>query len=691
MKLATALLPSLVLAIALGHADPTSAAALASSAAPAHTALTQQTTPRLVVKYRAALAKAAAASGPGLAVARDAASARLARYPLSRVKIMASGAVVYHLGAELTLEQARVVAARIAKDPAVESAEPDLRVRPHALTRDTYSDRQWPLLPRAKSLGGADFGGAWAATKGAGILVGVIDTGDVPHADLSGRVVPGYDFVSADADGTFATAGDGDGRDSDPSDPGDFCDSEGTSSSWHGLGVAGLIASNAGNNLGIAGAAPLAQVMHLRALGRCGGFLSDAADALSWSAGVHLDGIPDNTTPVHVANLSLGSEGVACPRYVQAAVDAAISRNVVVVASAGNAGVGQLASPANCQGVIAVGAHTQSGDLADYSNRGTALTLTAPGGGICMSQAIAKCLSDPPVTVSNNGVRGPVADLEGFYFAGTSASAPHVAAAVALMRSVNPDLTPAQITAILVATAKPHASDSYCAAHSDECGAGMLDAAAAVQAASSGVLSVTSSLTGRFAAAGDDVTLTASVSGGLGSSFVWTQESGKPVTMRGANTAAMSFTAPKAGGVLKFKVTATTIVGSTLTQTYTVEVNSPPKLTSTSFSVAPGKQLSATLTAQDDDGDAVVFSLVDGPNGMTISGNTLTWLASVAGSYDVRVMLTDARGVTSEATLTVTVSETPKSDGGTGGGAADVLFALMLAGALLLVRRQRTR
>ena len=199
------------------------------------------------------------------------------------------------------------------------------------------------------------------------VVVAVIDTGIVNHQDSNGagiapfsatyvpngRFLPGYDLISENNSGlgTNFVANDGDGRDPDPSDPGDWltpadkalssqCDdgSAGqTDSSWHGSHVAGIIAATANNATGVAGIGWNVRILPVRALGKCGGSLSDIAEAIRWSAGGAVAGVPANTTPAKVINLSLGV-ATACSMTMQSAVDAARAAGAVVVAATGNDG-----------------------------------------------------------------------------------------------------------------------------------------------------------------------------------------------------------------------------------------------------------------------------------------------------------------------------------------------------------------
>ena len=164
---------------------------------------------------------------------------------------------------------------------------------------------------------GIDLPGARDITLGSsGITIGVIDTGYRPHIDLTGRFVGGYDFI-----GDVRVANDGNGRDSDALDPGDWITSAEnasgyfvgcgvSNSSWHGTHVSGTIGAVSDNGIGVAGINQVSKIQPLRVLGKCGGYTSDIADAIRWSAGLPVTGIPNNNpTPDRVVNISLGGSG----------------------------------------------------------------------------------------------------------------------------------------------------------------------------------------------------------------------------------------------------------------------------------------------------------------------------------------------------------------------------------------------
>jgi serine protease len=303
-------------------------------------------------------------------------------------------------------------------------------------------------------------------------VIGLLDTGILAHADLDpARSVPGYDFIS-----DRNLANDGDGRDADFADPGDWvaageCGSGEPAelSSWHGTQVAGVIGAATDNGAGIAGVNHGSRLLMARVLGKCGGFTSDIVDALRWAAGLRVPGVPDNATPVRVINLSLGGDG-PCTRLEQDAIDEVNARGVVVVAAAGNAG-GDVAgqNPANCQGVVTVAATTRSGARAAYTNTGCGVDLSAPGASGDAGEGLP--------ALSNTGGTAPAAD-DYPLVAGTSFATAQVSGIAGLMLSVNGDLNPQQVRDILAQSARAF-PDASC--DPSLCGAGIVDASAAVR------------------------------------------------------------------------------------------------------------------------------------------------------------------------------------------------------------------
>jgi serine protease len=378
-----------------------------------------------------------------------------------------TGAHVFKLDRALPLADLQQVAAALKVNEAnIAYAEPDRKMYPLFTPNDSLYSSQWDLF---ETTGGIRDPAAWDFSTGSGVVVAVIDTGIRPHADLTGQTVAGYDMIS-----NTTVANDGDGRDNDPSDPGDWfatseCGLPGQNSSWHGTHVAGTIAAKANNAFGVAGIAFNAKVQPVRVLGKCGGYTSDIADGVIWASGGNVPGLPVNATAARVINMSLGGFG-ACDVTSQNAINSARSRGTVVVVAAGNSNQDvSNSNPANCSGVIAVAATDRYGARSYYSNYGAAVSLAAPGGDIRGST------SNGILSTLNGGTTTPGADTYAYY-QGTSMAAPHVAGVAALMLSVKPGATPDQIKAALQSSAR--AFPGVCS----QCGSGILDAAAAVAA-----------------------------------------------------------------------------------------------------------------------------------------------------------------------------------------------------------------
>ncbi len=358
------------------------------------------------------------------------------------------------------------LAAAIQEDPEVQYADPVRRAWASAAPNDPLYARQWSLND---PLTGINAETAWTLQpSAANVTVAVVDTGILPHPDLVGRVLPGYDFISDPG-----RARDGDARDPNPRDEGDWSDGEcgvTQNSFFHGLFVAGQIAANTNNGIGIAGVAGGVNILPVRTLGLCGGTFEDVLEGMMWASGVKIAGVPPNTTPAKVINMSLGGFGL-CDQSIQEAIDDALAHGAVVVASAGNETMDVASfSPANCSGVIAVAAHSVDGDLTSYSNYGRRIDVSAPGGDLPVTDLI--------VSLGNDGKTVPGNPT---YIAarGTSFSAPLVSGTAALMLARDPLLTGGRVLDVITGTSRGFPPGTICTLP-NLCGAGMLDAGAAV-------------------------------------------------------------------------------------------------------------------------------------------------------------------------------------------------------------------
>jgi len=351
--------------------------------------------------------------------------------------------------ANLNREDTLALLHQLQEQSDVAYAHPNYLLFAQAIPNDPeYSNQRWHYeairLPEA-----------WDIEKGTSspVTVAVID-GGVPtgHPDFAGKLLPGYDFYS-DA----ATSGDGDGRDPNPEDTAPSTD-------YHGSHVTGTVAAATNNSLGVAGVSWGAQVVPIRALSGGSGTLADVADALRWAAGLRVNGVPANSNPAKVINMSLGGP-VACTSApaLQQAINEASAVGAIIVVAAGNSNVdASTFTPAGCSGVVTVGATNASGSRASYSNFGSRIDLMAPGG-----EAVQPVFS----TLASGAYGGK---------AGTSMAAPHVAGVLALMKSKNPNLTVAEAVNILKETARPLSAAACNRPSGSECGAGLVDARAAL-------------------------------------------------------------------------------------------------------------------------------------------------------------------------------------------------------------------
>ncbi|MHC9014898.1 S8 family peptidase [Stenotrophomonas bentonitica] len=461
---------------------------------------------RFIVKYKdgsteVATPTALASSLKAAAAAVPAAQGRA--LGLQKLRQLAIGPTVVKADRPLDRAEAELLMRRLAADPSVEYVEVDQLMQATLVPNDARFSEQWGFGTSNASI---NVRPAWDKATGAGVVVAVIDTGITNHPDLNANLLPGYDFIS-DA----AMARDGGGRDNNPNDEGDWyaaneCGSgiPASNSSWHGTHVAGTVAAVTNNSTGVAGTAFNAKVVPVRVLGKCGGYTSDIADAIVWASGGTVSGVPANANPAEVINMSLGGGG-SCSTTYQTAINGAVSRGTTVVVAAGNSNTNVSSSvPANCANVIAVAATTSAGARASFSNYGTGIDISAPGQGI--------------LSTLNSGTTVPGSASYASYN-GTSMAAPHVAGVVALIQSVAPTaLSPAAIESLLKSTARPLPG-----ACSGGCGAGIVDADAAVTAALNGtgpgpgtgtVLQNNVPVTGLGAASGASLAYTVAVPSG---------------------------------------------------------------------------------------------------------------------------------------------------------------------------------
>ncbi|MBI3505127.1 MAG: S8 family serine peptidase [Proteobacteria bacterium] len=459
----------------------------------------------LVVKFKSERGRGVHIAATPAARAADL-SARAGR-ALAHGRVMSGDSHVFRFSGPTSLADAEAAAALLRDDPDVEYAAPDRKMFPSLAPNDPHytSIPQWHLYPSSIEGGGINAPAAWDVTTGASsVVVAVLDTGILSHGDIDvARKVSGYDFVS------YTLNGDGNARDADPSDPGDYGSANecgfgepAHDSSWHGTHVAGTIGAATNNSLRVAGVNWTSKILPVRVLGKCGGDNSDIIDAIRWAAGIAVAGVPNNTNPAKVINMSLGGDG-ACDGATQSAINDATAAGALVVVAAGNSAQNASgSSPASCSNVVTVAAVGRLGEMAAYTNFGSAVAIAAPGGnGAQYVWSLGNFSDTTPGADATMGLQG------------TSMATPHVAGVASLVFSVNPALTPAQVKGILIATSRafPGGTGSDCS--TSLCGAGIVDANAAVRQVSPSASIITPS--NGAIVSGGSVSLQVATSGGV--------------------------------------------------------------------------------------------------------------------------------------------------------------------------------
>jgi len=621
-------------------------------------------------------------------------------------------------------ESAAAVMARLRSDPTVESVDVDQRRYPHALPNDPLFANQWYEQNNQPSA--VDAITAWDITTGtqrSDIVIADLDTGiRFDHPDLGPlggpKLLAGYDFITDPA-----VANDGDGRDADAADPGDWVTSADVAttkfsgctvgnSSWHGTRTAGILGAIANNSTGIAGISWGAKILPVRVLGKCGGADSDILDAMRWASGLHVDGVPDNTHPAQVINMSLGGTG-ACTSAEQIVINEVLAKGVLVVVSAGNEG-GPVDSPANCVGVAGIAGLRNVGTKVGFSSLGPEISLAAPAGN-CINTTGA-CVY-PIDTTSNAGTTTPT--INGYTdqlnpSLGTSFSAPIVSGIAALMVSANSNLTAPQLIARLQegALTFPVSADTTipnchvpagssdlqtteCNCTKQTCGAGMANAPGALRAALRPIAaialptSVSPGQNASFSAAGS-----AAACGHTIASYAWSVVGSSATAVQGANTPFATVVAPSSGSIT-VQVVVTDDAGLTDSAQVTVSANNatssapasanngscPVMASAVTVSVSPtmpsvraGGTLLFTATVGNTTNTAVTWEVAGIPGGnptvgTITSAGLYTAPSTVSGTLSETVTAISAADGSKSATVPLTVSPVSgASSGGSGGG-----------------------
>ena len=534
---------------------------------------------------------------------------------LQHLRRIATGAEVVRSSRKLDRVEAEGLMRQLAAEPNVEYVEVDQIMKALLTPNDTRYNEQWGYFG---ATGGIKANEAWDVTTGAGVVVAVIDTGIATHSDLGANILAGYDFIS-----DSAMARDGNGRDSNANDEGDWYAANecggthpASGSSWHGTHVAGTVAAVTNNAKGVAGTAYSAKVVPVRVLGKCGGYTSDIADGIIWASGGTVSGVPANANPAEVINMSLGGGGTCSATY-QNAINGAVGRGTTIVVAAGNSNVNVSGSvPANCANVVAVAATDSNGARASFSNYGTGIDVSAPGVGILSTLNSGTTVQSTESYASYNG---------------TSMAAPHVAGVVALMQAAaSSPLTPASVESTLKSTAR--ALPGAC---SGGCGAGIVNAKAAVDAVGGitpppgGTLTKGVAVTGLSAATGAYVkytmvvpsgatNLTFTTSGGTGDSDMYVKFGSQPTDTvydcrpyLSGNAETCTFAAPSAGTYYVNLKAYAAFSGVSLVGNYTVSGGGAQTYSNTTdYPIADNATVDSPITVSGRSGNAPSTSSV---------------------------------------------------------------------------------
>ncbi len=634
------------------------------------------------------------------------------------------------------------LATRLAADPSVEYAVPDLRRRALAIPDDSLyaaNNRaspavrvgQWYLRAAdTTAVSAINAEGAWDISIGiSSTRVAVLDTGVLfNHPDLLNKLLPGRNFVSSsDAMGN--------GWSADASDPGDFTAKDqcnpgepASHSSWHGTQTASLIGAQSNNALGMASVGREVMVLPIRVLGPCGGFDSDIIAAMLWAAGLSQNPVA-NPTPAKILNLSLGGTNTCSAAYADV-FSRLSAADVVTVVAAGNDEGLPVGSPANCPGAIAVAGVRHVGTKVGFSNIGPEIALAAPGGN-CVNLT-GSCLY-PIITASNSGAAEPNTAPSGYIFTdsikravGTSFAAPLVAGTAALMLSVNPSLKPAQIKNLLQLHARPFparpvdAIEPACVAPSAEpqdecycttttCGAGLLDAQAAVAAAAASVPPVvTINASATSVPLGTSVELSNNATLGQGktiTSYNWSMGSGANLASFSGGTNGATAKLDTVGkGQVTINLTVTDSAGLFTTASLLLTVGAAAvqiSIVPSATQVTVGESITLTGIATTINGRTVAdyhWSILSGGGLGAFSGEVTGPTAELstlgAGSITLQLTATDNLGVAVSQTQTISVvtkvvpAVTASSSSGKQGGSVGWGWLLLL-GMGCFRRRQR--
>jgi serine protease len=283
------------------------------------------------------------------------------------------------------------------------------------------------------------------------IIVAVIDSGVITnHPSLKGVLLPGYDMISGERNIRKNRS-----SDFTPDPRNARCGERLVSSSFrtHGTEVSSLIAAN--GHGGMSGINPAAKIVPIRVFGACGMSVHDMIDSIKWAAGIPVANLPLNPNPARIINISISGGSRTCSPRLQEAIDSVLKKNIFVVAAAGNNFNRPLEEPANCKGVISVGAVSADNRIERYSALDSRTVIYAPGGGQKIKTNAEWSVNKLRVATFEPTLVGGESAVVKEAAVGTSFAAPVVSGYIALWLSYYPNQTPKDWMAMLPSIKRP--------------------------------------------------------------------------------------------------------------------------------------------------------------------------------------------------------------------------------------------
>ena len=273
------------------------------------------------------------------------------------------------------------------------------------------------------------------------VVVAVIDSGvNSDHPSLKGKVLPGFDMVSADinprgkrSSNYFPDAKDAKCPSSNQTNGSNYN---------HGTEVASVITGN--GELNVNGINPAAMILPVRAVGPCSANYKDLIDSILWAVGLPVEGVPDNPTPAKVLNISIAGGNTNCSDSLQQTINKASAKGAIIISAAGNTFGKAAQEPSVCKGVISVGSVNPDKSLTFYSPHDARIQLYTPGGGKNVNDEKG-IINRIKVATFREDVLGNLEAIGAYTGIGTSYSAPMVAGVIADILSGKNTISPEEL------------------------------------------------------------------------------------------------------------------------------------------------------------------------------------------------------------------------------------------------------